>query len=161
MSFWLMKSEPSEYSIDDLARDGSSSWFGVRNYQARNYMRDSMRIGDNILFYHSTCDRVGIVGLAEVVSLPHTDMTQFDLLSKYYDPRSTSDRPIWQCVDVGYRERFDILLSISDIRQDPLLSEMKILQKGSRLSITPVSEAEYIHVVEVLRIRQGGISQKL
>jgi predicted RNA-binding protein with PUA-like domain len=158
MPTWLMKSEPSEYAIDDLARDGSSSWFGVRNYQARNYMRDSMRIGDNILFYHSTCDKVGIVGLAEVVSLSHADMTQFDPLSKYYDPRSTSDRPIWQCVDVGYREKFVSLLSISDIRQDPTLKDMKILQKGSRLSITPVTEAEYTHIVEVLRVRHENIS---
>ena len=100
MQYWLMKSEPSEYSIDHLKRDGSSSWYGVRNYQARNSMRDSMDLGDRVLFYHSNTRVPGIAGLAEVVSLPHTDMTQFDPRDKHYDPKSTPEKPIWQCVDV-------------------------------------------------------------
>lgn len=100
MQTWLMKSEPTEYSIDHLARDGRSSWFGVRNYQARNSMRDMMRIGDRALFYHSSCPVPGIYGLAEVVSLPHTDETQFIVGDKHYDPKSTREAPIWHCVDV-------------------------------------------------------------
>ena len=100
MSTWLMKSEPTEYSIDDLAHDGSSSWFGVRNYLARNYMRDQMQIGDRVFFYHSSCLVPGIYGLAAVVSLPHPDETQFIIRDKHYDPKSTREKPIWYCVDV-------------------------------------------------------------
>ncbi len=100
MLTWLMKSEPSEYSIDDLMHDGSSSWFGVRNYLARNYMRDQMQIGDRVLFYHSSCPVPGIYGLAEVVSLPHPDETQFIIGDKHYDLKSIREKPIWYCVDV-------------------------------------------------------------
>lgn len=138
-----MKSEPTEYSIDHLKRDGSSSWFGVRNYQARNYMRDSMQVGDVVLFYHSNCKVPGIAGLAEVVSLPHPDMTQFVPGDKHYDPKSTHDHVIWQCVDVGFVEKFSDIISLADLRSHPDLSTMKILQKGNRLSITPVTDAEY------------------
>lgn len=119
MSTWLMKSEPTEYSIDDLQRDGRSSWFGVRNYLARNYMRDQMKIGDRVLFYHSSCPVPGIYGIAEVVSLPHADVTQYDKESKYYDPKSTIERPRWYCVDIGYIAHADRILTIQDLRTIP------------------------------------------
>lgn len=143
MSIWLMKSEPSEYSIDHLQSDGTSSWFGVRNYQARNYMRDSMNIWDRVLFYHSNCKTPGIAGLAEVASLPHPDITQFIPGDKHYDPKSTQLKPIWQCVDVRFVQKFWEIVSLASIRSTSWLESMKFLQKGSRLSITPVTEAEY------------------
>jgi predicted RNA-binding protein with PUA-like domain len=138
-----MKSEPTEYSIDHLERDGSSSWYGVRNYQARNYMRDSMNIWDRVLFYHSNCKIPGIVWLAEVVSLPHADMTQFIPGDKHYDRKSTHEKVIWQCVDVGYVKKFSDVISLAILRDTPELATMKILQKGNRLSITPVTDEEY------------------
>jgi predicted RNA-binding protein with PUA-like domain len=119
MTTWLMKSEPSEYSIDDLARDGQSSWFGVRNYLARNYMRDMMRLGDRVLFYHSSCPVPGIYGLAEVVSLPHPDETQFEVGGDYYDAKSTREKPIWYCVDVGYIATFTSPITLTRIREMP------------------------------------------
>lgn len=151
MATWLMKSEPTEYSIDHLQRDGSSSWYGVRNYQARNYMRDSMRIGDRVFFYHSNCKVPGIVGLAEVVSLPHPDMTQFIPGDKHYDPKSTHDKVIWQCVDVGFVEKFSDIVPLSMLRETPSLENMKILQKGNRLSITPVTEEEHTEIHRLSR----------
>ena len=138
-----MKSEPSEYSIDHLARDGSSSWFWVRNYLARNYMRDYMRPGDGVLFYHSSCAEVGIAGLARVCSLAHADETQFILWDKHYDPKSTREKPIWQCVDVEYIEKLDRIISIWELRATAGLEHMKILEKWNRLSITPVTDEEY------------------
>lgn len=138
-----MKSEPSEYSIDDLAHDGQSSWFGVRNYQARNYMRDMMQVGDRVLFYHSSCPIPGIYGLAEVVSVPHPDETQFEVGEDYYDPKATLERPIWYCVDVGYISTLARPLTLQMIRDTPRLETMRILQRGNRLSITPVTEEEW------------------
>ncbi len=151
MSTWLMKSEPSEYSIDDLVRDGSSSWYGVRNYLARNYMRDLMQVGDRVLFYHSSCAEVGIAGIARVCSTPHADETQFVSWGKYYDSKSTREKPIWQCVDVEYIEKFPRIISITELRSTPWLEGMKILQKGNRLSITPVTEEEYAIIARLVR----------
>jgi predicted RNA-binding protein with PUA-like domain len=119
MQYWLMKSEPSEYSIEHLARDGESSWFGVRNYLARNYMRDLMQVGDRVLFYHSSCPVPGVYGIAEVSSVPHADETQFILGDKHYDPKSTREKPIWQCVDVRYIETFPQPVSLTTIRSTP------------------------------------------
>lgn len=138
-----MKSEPTEYSIDSLARDGQSSWFGVRNYQARNYMRDDMRVGDRVLFYHSSCPVPGIYGIARVASQAHDDETQFIVWDKHYEPKSTRDRALWQCVDVAYVSTLSRPITLADIRATPGLEAMKLLQKGSRLSITPVSEEEW------------------
>ena len=143
MAQWLMKSEPTEYSIDHLKRDGSSSWFWVRNYQARNYMRDSMKVGDIVLFYHSNCPTPGIAWLAKVASLPHDDATQFIPRDKHYDPKSTPEKPIWQCVDVAFVEKFSECISLAELRENPALATMRILQKGNRLSITPVTPEEY------------------
>ena len=137
-----MKSEPDEVSIDDLARDGRVPWFGVRNYQARNFMRDGMRVGDGVLFYHSSCAQPGVAGLARVCSKAYPDATQFDAASKYFDPKATREAPRWFHVDVEL-VRKTRLLPLSDLRAHPALAGMRLLQKGNRLSITPVSAAEW------------------
>jgi predicted RNA-binding protein with PUA-like domain len=142
MNYWLMKSEPDEASIDDLRRAGTLPWTGVRNYQARNYMRDAMRIGDGVLFYHSSCAEPGIAGLAEVCSAAYPDATQFDPASPYFDPKSPPDAPRWVHVDVRWRETTR-LLSLKAMREAPELASMGVLQRGSRLSITPVTPAEW------------------
>ena len=136
-----MKSEPSEYSIDDLERDTRSSWFGVRNYQARNFMRDSMNIGDIVLFYHSSCKDVGIAGIGKIVSEAHPDESQFEA-GKYYEPRATREKPVWFCTDVAFIKKLPQILSISTLRATPWLESMRIFQKGNRLSITPVTDEE-------------------
>ena len=144
-----MKSEPSEYSIDDLQRDDVSSWFGVRNYQARNFMRDSMSVGDKVLFYHSNCLIPGIVGIAEIVGESHADETQFDPTSEYYDPKSSRENPRWICRALRFVEKFPNILSLATVRSIVELSDLKILQKWNRLSITEVKEREYSIIVSV------------
>lgn len=146
MRYWLMKSEPTEYSIDDLERDGVSSWFGVRNYQARNFMTKEMSVGDRVLFYHSNCKIPGVAGVAQVATAAAPDETQF-YPGKYFEPRATKEKPVWFCVDVGFVRKFDETYSLQEIRDNPKLSEMKILQKGSRLSITPVTREEFEEIV--------------
>ena len=147
-----MKSEPSECSIDDLAKAPKQTvpWVGVRNYQARNFMRDDMRVGDGVLFYHSSCPEPGIAGLAEVCSGAYPDATQFDPASPYFDPKSPPDAPRWVHVDVRWRETTR-LLSLKEMRDAPELATMGVLQKGSRLSITPVTAAEWQAVLKRLR----------
>jgi predicted RNA-binding protein with PUA-like domain len=137
-----MKSEPSEYGIDDLLRDTQSSWIGVRNYQSRNFMRDEMRVGDGVLFYHSSCPEPGVAGLAQIATAAHPDTTQFDKESKYFDEKSTPDNPRWQCVEVKI-VRKTRLLSLAEIRANPALEAMTILKRGNRLSITPVTSHEW------------------
>ena len=152
MAFWLMKSEPDEFSIDDLASAPSKStpWFGVRNYQSRNYMRDAMRIGDGVLFYHSSCEVPGIYGLAQVSSAPHSDETQFQKKSPYYDPKSVKDKPRWMLVDVKF-VRKTRPLSLDELRTYPELAGMIVLKRGNRLSITPVTAAEWKFITDLLR----------
>jgi predicted RNA-binding protein with PUA-like domain len=150
MKYWLMKSEPDEYSIDDLARDHQSGWFGVRNYQARNFMRDEMKVGDGVLFYHSSCPEPGIAGLAVVASSASPDKTQFDQKSKYFDAKSTAENPRWQCVDVKF-VRKTALLSLADLRAHPGLQDMTILKRGNRLSITPVTTSEWRTLDKLLK----------
>ena len=150
MAYWLMKSEPDEVSIDDLAARGSVPWFGVRNYQARNFMRDAMRVGDRAFFYHSSCAEPGIAGLCEVCASAHADHTQFDPDSPYFDPRSTPDKPRWLCVDVRFVAKTR-LLPLAELRQHPELAGMTLLQRGSRLSITPVTPAEWNFILEKLK----------
>ena len=147
--YWLMKSEPSEVSIDDLARAKGQTlpWFGVRNYQARNFMRDEMRIGDGVLFYHSSCPQPGIAGRAEVASAAYPDATQFDPESTYFDPKSTPDAPRWVNVDVRLRSR-ERLIGLAELRAEPRLAQMRVLQRGNRLSITPVTGAEWRFICE-------------
>jgi predicted RNA-binding protein with PUA-like domain len=142
MRYWLMKSEPSEYSIDDLARDGFVPWFGVRNYQARNFMRDQMKVGDGVLFYHSSCPEPGIAGLAEIGKLAYPDATQFEAEGKYHDPKSTPDNPRWYNVDVKFVKKTR-LMPLAEIRDHPELANMRVLAKGNRLSITPVDPEEW------------------
>ena len=148
MRHWLMKSEPDNFSFQDLKNrpQKKEPWDGVRNYQARNYMRDSMTIGDKVLFYHSNTKTPGVVGLAEVSSKAYPDATAFDKFSKYYDPKSNPETPRWFLVDITYKREFKTLVSLSEMKNIKKLSEMKILQKGNRLSITPVSLDEYRHI---------------
>jgi predicted RNA-binding protein with PUA-like domain len=149
MRYWLMKSEPSDYSIDDLVRDGFVPWYGVRNYQARNFMRDQMRVGDGVLFYHSTCAEPGIVGLAEVGKLAYPDATQFDSTNKYFDSKATTESPRWFNVDVKLVKKTR-LMALAEIRGYPELANMRILAKGNRLSITPVDPDEWRFILSRL-----------
>ena len=151
MRYWLMKSEPSDVSIDDLAAmpEQSVPWYGVRNYQARNFMRDQMRVGDPVLFYHSSCAEPGIAGLAVVSKLAYPDETQFDTANKYYDPKASPERPRWFNVDVKLVKKTR-LVNIRELRSHPELANMRILQKGNRLSITPVDPAEYAFILSRL-----------
>ena len=151
MSYWLMKSEPAEFSIDDLVKaiNQSVPWFGVRNYLARNYMRDLMRVGDDVLFYHSSCPEPGIAGLAKVSSSAYPDATQWDKKSKYFDAKATPENPRWMLVDVQL-VRKTRLLSLAELRTTALLESMIVLQRGNRLSITPVKAAEWKTVVKLL-----------
>jgi len=141
-----MKSEEEEYSIDDLKRDKKVAWYGVRNYQARNFMRDTMKLGDLILFYHSNGNPSGIVGVGKVASLPYPDETQFDAKSPYVYPRATKDNPVWVLIDVAYVKKYNRLLSINEMRSIQELTHMKLLQKGSRLSVSPVTEREFKYI---------------
>ena len=142
MRYWLMKSEPDVYSIDDLARDKTTHWNGVRNYQARNFMRDQMQLGDQVFFYHSNCDEPGIVGIAEVSKLAYPDESQFDPKSKYHDPQATRDNPRWLNVDIRFVKKLQPVL-LTALRAHKPLARMQILQRGNRLSITPVDPAEW------------------
>lgn len=151
MAHWLMKSEPDECSIDDLARAPGQlvPWTGVRNYQARNFMRDAMRIGDGVLFYHSSCAQPGIAGLAQVASTAYPDATQFDAQSKYHDPKSARDQPRWLHVDVKL-VRKTRLLSLKEMRARAELASLQVLRPGNRLSITPVTDDEWRAVLAAL-----------
>ena len=144
MRYWLMKSEPADAGIDDvLAMPGRTvAWYGVRNYQARNFMRDQMRLGDKLFFYHSNCAEPGIVGLAEVAKLAYPDQTQFDRDSKYYDPKATPESPRWVNVDVRVLQKTR-LVGLAELRAQPELANMRILQRGNRLSITPLDPREW------------------
>lgn len=151
MRYWLMKSEPDEVSIDDAlaAAQQTVAWTGVRNYQARNFMRDLMHVGDGVLFYHSSCAQPGIAGIAEVASTPYPDPTQFDPQSKYYDPASKPEQPRWMLVDVRTLKKTR-LIALSELRNHEELADMQILRRGNRLSITPVSPEEWRFITEQL-----------
>lgn len=140
--YWLMKSEPGSYSISDLERDGSTGWEGVRNYQARNLMRDEMRVGDGVLFYHSNADPTGVAGLARVSRTAYPDLTARDPASHYYDPKATDEDPRWYAVEIEFVERFPEVVPLATIRETPGLEEMPLNRK-SRLSVQPVTEREF------------------
>jgi len=142
-----MKSEPDVFSIDDLEREGSTPWDGVRNYTARNYMRDMMAMGDLILYYHSNTSPPGIVGLGRVVRASYPDPTAFDPESGYFDPKSTRASPRWFLVDVGFVEKFPTMITLDDLKGDPELAEMLVVQRGQRLSVQPVEPAHFRHVL--------------
>ncbi len=152
MAYWLMKSEPDEVSIDDvMAAPGQTvAWFGVRNYQARNFMRDAMRVGDGVLFYHSSCAEPGVAGVAEVASAAYPDASQFEAGGKYHDPKATPQEPRWVGVDVR-GERKTALLPLAVLRTMAGLEEMPLLQKGSRLSISPVTAAQWTIILAALQ----------
>lgn len=151
MRYWLMKSEPADVSIDDLANFSGQTvdWYGVRNYQARNFMRDQMKLGDGAFFYHSNCDVPGIAGIVEISKLAYPDRTQFDPKHKYFDPKSTPENPRWMNVDVKL-VRKTRLLSLQELRSYPELAHMRTLQKGNRLSITPVDPREWEFIMGIL-----------
>ena len=151
MRYWLMKSEPDEFSIDALARSPrkTAPWTGVRNYQARNFMRDEMKVGDGVLFYHSSCPEPGIAGIAEVASAAYTDKSQFDQKSDYYDPASKKDNPRWVNVDVRALRKTR-LVSLEELRSHKPLAKMRTLRPGNRLSITPVTESEWKFIAKLI-----------
>jgi predicted RNA-binding protein with PUA-like domain len=153
---WLMKCEPSAYTIDDLARDGSTSWEGVRNYQARNFLRD-MKVQDPVLFYASSADPSGVTGLAKIVRAAYPDQFAWTKGHEYFDPSSSKDSPTWYMVDIGFVERFPETVSLETLKSTPGLEEMVVTRKGSRLSIQPVTKAEYDIVV---RLGRRGASRR-
>jgi predicted RNA-binding protein with PUA-like domain len=150
--YWLVKSEPDVYSIDDLARDGATHWDGVRNYQARNFMRDQMKNGDLVLYYHSNTKPTGVVGTAKVVRESYPDFTSFDPKSRYHDPKSASNSPRWFMVDIGFLEKFPEPVTLEEIKRHDSLQDM-VLVKSGRLSVQPVKPEEYKVIVELGRDR--------
>jgi predicted RNA-binding protein with PUA-like domain len=150
MNYWLMKSEPSVFGIDDLAQAPrkTSPWWGVRNYQARNFMRDQMRVGDQVFFYHSSCPEPGIAGVARVSKQAYPDETQFDRKSEYFDPKASRDNPRWFNVDVTLVRKTRVV-GLPELRSHPELASMRVLQRGNRLSITPVSPTEAAFVLKL------------
>ena len=149
MNYWLLKSEPSTYGVDDLARDKVTAWTGVRNYQARNFMRNGMRCGDRAFFYHSSCEEPGISGIVEVAKAAYPDETQFDRRSKHYDAGATRDNPRWFNIDVKL-VRKTRLVELAELRGNKALAGMQLLRRGNRLSITPVSAAEWNAIMDLM-----------
>jgi predicted RNA-binding protein with PUA-like domain len=141
--YWLMKSEPGTYSIEDLKRDGKTCWDGVRNYQARNLMRDEMQVGDGVLFYHSREKPMGVYGIAEIVREAYPDDSAFDPQDKHYDPKSDPANPTWMMVDVGYVGTLESPVTLDMLKQTPGLEKMLVIQRGSRLSVQPVTKKEW------------------
>ena len=148
---WLVKSEPNVYSIEDLERDGVTMWDGVRNYEARNLMRDQMRVGDPVLFYHSNARPMGVAGVAEVASEPYADPTQFDPNSAYHDAKSDPDEPRWVHVDVAIVERFEQVLPLATIKEVAAFSDLPLVQRGQRLSVQPVPARHFDRIVRMAR----------
>ncbi|MDA3915001.1 EVE domain-containing protein [Oleiagrimonas sp.] len=147
MNYWLMKSEPEAFSLDDLERKGREPWDGVRNYQARNFMRDDMRVGDKVFFYHSNCATPGIVGIATVASDAYPDPTQFDPKDGHFDPKSSRDKPRWILVDIAFERRLERTISLAEMKDDPALADMPLVRKGNRLSVMPVGKAAWKHIL--------------
>ena len=143
--YWLMKSEPGEYSLEDLKNEPEQTdhWDGVRNYQARNFMRDEMRIGDQVFFYHSSCAEPGIAGIAKVASKPYPDPTQFDRKSDYHDPKSDPDDPRWFLVDLAFVRKLKRVITLADLKSEPRLDDMLLTRRGNRLSVMPVDKAHW------------------
>ena len=143
MAYWLMKSEPDSYSIDDLERDQLEPWDGIRNYQARNMMRDDMKVGDKVFFYHSSCKVPAVVGVARIASKAYPDPTQFDPKSKYYDPKSKPEEPRWMLVDVEFKRKLKRPIPLTELKQHPALADFLLNKRGNRLSIFPVSKQHW------------------
>ena len=147
MKYWLLKSEPKTYSIDDLKKDRKTYWDGVRNYQARNYMRDEMKKGDLALFYHSNAEPTAVVGICEIVKEGYPDFSAFDPEDKHFDPKSKSDLPVWFMVDVKFKKKFKRPVTLKEIKENPKLSNMKLVRRGNRLSIMPVTKEEFNEII--------------
>lgn len=147
--YWLVKSEPDSYSLDDLRRDGSTYWDGVRNYQARNFMRDDMQVGDGVLYYHSRTKPPAIVGLARVSKEAYPDPTQFDPDDDYYDPKATEEEPRWVVVDLEFVTEFEEPITRDQLKEEDALEDMLVLQRGQRLSVMPVDEKHWKHICEM------------
>ncbi|QLY26634.1 EVE domain-containing protein [Bdellovibrio sp. KM01] len=152
MKYWLMKSEPDVYSIDQLKKDSTTWWEGVRNYQARNFMQKDMQVGDMVLFYHSNAEPPGVAGLARISRVAEPDKAQFDKKSEYFDAKATKEKPIWYCTQVEYVQKFSEIVSLQDLRDNPKLSDMLVLAKGSRLSVQPVDKKHF----DIVK-KMGGI----
>ncbi len=151
MNYWLMKSEPSEFGIDDLIKmpDQTEHWDGVRNYQARNMMRDEMKTGDQVFFYHSNCDLPGIVGIMEVVREGYPDFTAFDPNDKHFDPKSDPDNPRWMMVDIKFIRKLSRTISLKELKTQPELADLALVRRGNRLSIMPVSEQQWNFILNM------------
>jgi len=147
--YWLMKCEPEAYTIERLEKDGVCGWEGVRNYQARNFMRDQMQVGDGVLFYHSSCDVPGVAGIAEVATAAYPDPTQFDPQSDYFDAGSKRDEPRWVLVDVKYRRKLKRTITLAELKGRKELKDMVLLRPGNRLSVSPVTKADWEHILEL------------
>ncbi len=149
MNFWLMKNEPEDYNIDDLKRDKIEPWDGIRNYQVRNMIRDEMMIGDQAFFYHSNCEIPGIYGLMTINTKAYPDHTAFDKKAKYYDPKSKKENPTWLMVDVKYKRKLKKVISLTELKKHKTLSNMRVVQKGNRLSITKVTKKEWDFILNL------------
>lgn len=149
MNYWLMKSEPSEFSIDDLKQNKTEHWDGVRNYQARNMMRDQMKVGDQVFFYHSNCAEPGIVGIMEVCKTGYPDFTAFDPKDAHYDPKSDPDNPRWYMVDVRYRKKLKRTITLTELKQQARLKDMQLVKRGNRLSIMPLSKKQWDFILSL------------
>jgi len=152
VNYWLMKSEPDTFGIEDLRKRTKQTepWDGVRNYQARNMMRDDMKVGDKAFFYHSNCAEPGIVGIVEIIKAGYPDTTALDPESKYFDPKASTENPRWYRVDVRFEKQFDQTISLTKLKQCPQLEGMAVLAKGSRLSITPVTAAHWQYILSLM-----------
>jgi predicted RNA-binding protein with PUA-like domain len=148
MNYWLLKTEPSSYSIDDLKRDKKTAWGGVRNYQARNFMRE-MKVGDLCLFYHSSADPMGVFGVAKVIKAAYPDPSQFDKKDSHYDRKATKEKPIWYCPDIAFVKKFERPVLLGAIKADPALRGIMLAQPGSRLSVQPVSEKHFRYIANL------------
>lgn len=153
MKYWLMKNEPEAFSIDDLERVRVEPWDGIRNYQVRNFMRDEMQVGDRAFFYHSSCKVPGVVGMMEIASDAYPDHTAWDPGAHYFDPRSDPGNPTWLMVDVRFVEKFPEPVTLKTLRSHPALAGMRILQRGNRLSVTPLSQEHWDYIIGIVRGR--------
>lgn len=149
MNYWLMKSEPGEFSIDDLKHNKTEHWDGVRNYQARNMMRDQMKVGDQVFFYHSNCTDPGIVGIMKVCKTGYPDFTAFDPQDAHYDPKSDPENPRWYMVDVRYGRKLKRTITLTELKQHVRLKDMQLLKRGNRLSIMPVTKAQWDYILSL------------
>jgi predicted RNA-binding protein with PUA-like domain len=152
MQYWIFKTEPSTYSIDDLRKDKKTEWWGIRNYQVRNFLRDSLNVGDKILIYHSNAEEIGIVGTATVASDAYPDTEQFRKESKYYDPKSKVGSPSWISRDIAYESTFPRMITLSELKKEKALKNLLILKIGNRLSITPLREKEYQYIAALATV---------